>query len=86
MTSRIIDHKTHITAMVDESGKVSFLGRVHDVVLVDPEQVGGADALLFVALFPNVGQDRSDNMANILNDHLIGTDILSGKESPVVDG
>ena len=41
--------------MVDESGQVSALCGVDDVVLVDPEEVRRPDALLLVTLLPNVG-------------------------------
>ena len=36
---------TDLAAVVDEAGEVASLGCVHDVVQVDPEQVGGADTL-----------------------------------------
>ena len=45
---------TYITAMVDEPGEISALGRIHDVVEVDPEEVTGADALLLVTLLSHV--------------------------------
>lgn len=45
----------HSAAVVDESGQVSTLGGVDDGVVVDPEQVAAADALLCVALLAIVG-------------------------------
>ena len=46
---------TYITAMVDEPGEISALGRVHDVVEVDPEEVTRAYALLLVTFLADVG-------------------------------
>ncbi len=44
--------------MVDESGEVSALGGVDDVILVDPEEVRRPDALFLVTLLTNVGDQR----------------------------
>ena len=73
--------------MIDEPGQVSALGCVHHAaLLVDPEQVGRSDALLFVALLPHVGQQGSHHFADVLDHHLVLANVLLGKESPVVDG
>ena len=72
--------------MVDEPGEVAALGGVHDVVEVDPEEVARPDALLLVALLAHVGQHGADVVADVLDDHLVGRDVLEGEEAPVVDG
>lgn len=41
---------THSAAVVDESRQVATLGGVYNGVVVHPEQVAAADALLSVAL------------------------------------
>lgn len=71
--------------MVDEPGKVPKLGGVHDVVQVDPEEVRAADALLLVVLLPHVGEDGADGVPHVLDDHLVGPDVLQREQSPVVD-
>ena len=72
--------------MIDEPGKVAALGGVDDVVQVDSEEVGGADALALVAVLADVGEGRADDLADVLDDHLVGADVLLGEEPPVVDG
>ena len=82
----IVLSATYITAMVDEPGEISALGRVHDVVEVDPEEVTRAYALLLVTLLADVGQNGAHVVSNILDDHLVGSDVFEGKETPVVNG
>ena len=72
--------------MIDEPGKVAALSGVDDVVQVDSEEVGGADALALVAVLADVGEGRADDLADVLDDHLVGADVLLGEEPPVVDG
>ena len=77
---------TYITAMVDEPGEISALGRVHDIVEVDPEEVTRAYALLLVTLLADVGQNGAHVVSNILDDHLVGADVFEREETPVVNG
>ena len=72
--------------MVDEPGEVAALGGVHDVVEVDPEEVARPDALLLVALLAHVGQHGADVVADVLDDHLVGGNVLEGEEAPIVNG
>ncbi len=45
---------THIAGVVDEPGEVAVLGGVDHVVVVDPEQVGAADARRLILLLPQI--------------------------------
>ena len=83
--SRMI-FSTYITAMVDEPGEISALGRIHDVVEVDPEEVTGADTLLLVTLLSHVREDGPHVVSDVLDDHLVGGNVLEGEEAPIVNG
>ena len=82
-----LENKTYIAAMIDEPGQITTLGRIQNSMFsVDPEQVGGADTLLFVPHFSDIRKDRSNHLSHILNYHLVCTYILFGKETPIVNG
>ena len=82
-----LENKTYITAMIDEPGQITTLGGIQNSMFsVDPEQVGGANTLFFIALFTDIRKDRSNHLSNILNHHFICTYILFGKETPIVNG
>ena len=72
--------------MVDEPGEISALGRIHDVVGVDPEEVTGSDALLLVTLLSHVREDGPHVVPDVLDDHLVGGNVLEGEEAPIVNG
>lgn len=71
--------------MVDEAGQISAFGGVNDVLEIYAEQIGGADAHRFVLGFSQIGQYRSDNLADVFDHHLVGGNRLQGEETPVVD-
>lgn len=48
---------THSAAVVNKPGQVSTFGGIYDGVMVNPEQIAAADALLLVLLLPQVGDD-----------------------------
>ena len=81
-----LENKTYITAMIDEPGQITTLSGIQNSMFsVDPEQVGGANTLFFIALFTDIRKDRSDHLTHILNDHFVCTNILFGKETPIVN-
>ena len=82
-----LENKTYITAMIDEPGQITTLGGIHNSMFsVNPEQVGGADTLLFVPHFADIRKYRSDHLSHIFNHHFICTNILFGEETPIVNG
>lgn len=48
---------THRAAVVNESSQVPTFCRIYDGVLINPEQIAAADALLLILLLPQVGDD-----------------------------
>lgn len=82
----LLTEMAHITTMVDESSKVSIVSGVNDVVMVHAEEITAANASCLIASFPLVCYWLSNHLPHILNDHLICSNGLHGKETPVVDG
>lgn len=74
-----------IAAVVDEAGEVATLGSIYDGVVVDAEHVAAPDAFLLVALLPHVRNHLSDVLSHVLDHHLISSDGLQSKQTPVVD-
>ena len=72
--------------MVDKPRQISTLGRIDDVVPVDPEQVGAADALSLVHQFALICHRLAHVLADVFDHHLIGRDRLQREQAPVVDG
>mmetsp|Transcript_5107 Transcript_5107/g.13445 ORF Transcript_5107/g.13445 Transcript_5107/m.13445 type:complete len:266 (-) Transcript_5107:778-1575(-) len=70
--------------MVGKSGEASLLGRVDKELLVDPEDIVVAVAL--VIALSRVRERRADVLAQVLDDKLLGLDHLCGVETPRVDG
>lgn len=64
----------------------NLFGRVDNVVFVDAEQVGGIQALRLVLPLPHVLQRARDDLANVLDDELLGSDGLLREQAPSVHG
>lgn len=71
--------------MIDETCQVTTLGSVNNAVHVYTEQVGGSYANLLILNFSEICNDGSDALPNVLNYHLIRSNGLHGKQSPVVN-
>lgn len=61
-------------AVVDQATEIALLGRVHDQVVVDSEQVAAADALALILLLATVCDLSPDHLADVLDDHLAAWD------------
>ena len=72
--------------MVDESSQVAASCSVDDAIQIDPEQVRRSDADSFVLCLPQIGQHGPHDLADVLDDHLVGCDRLQREQTPVVDG
>ena len=46
--------------MIDKSSEIAAFSGIHDVVLIDPEEVGRADTLLLVPLLTHVRNQRPE--------------------------
>jgi hypothetical protein len=71
--------------MVDEPGEIPTLGGIDDILHVNPEEIRGPDAHFLVVNFPEVGHDGPDGLTHVLDDHLVRSDGLHRKQTPVVD-
>ncbi len=58
-----------IAGMVDQAPQVAALGRVHNLLLVNPEQVAAPDTLPLVRALPPLRYLRAHNLPHVL-DHL----------------
>jgi len=76
---------THIARVVHEAGVVPTFGGVDDVVGVDPEQVGAADALPGVDRLPPVRHTGPDQLPHVLDHHFVGANRLLGEQPPPMD-
>lgn len=76
---------TYIAAVVNEACKVAALGGVDDGVMVYPEHVAAPDAFILIPFLPHVRNHLADVLAHVLNDHLVSSNGLHGKQAPVVN-
>ena len=51
--------KTYITRVIHESGVISLLGGVYDVILINPEQIGASNSSHCVINFASFRYFRS---------------------------
>ena len=72
--------------MVDEPRQITTLGRINDVVPVDPEEVGAADALPLIHELPLVRHGVPHVLTDLLDHHFVRGDWLQREQAPVVDG
>ena len=71
--------------MVDKSSQIAALCSVDDTIEVDPEQIRGTNTDSFVLRFSDVGQNRSYHLADVFDNHLVGSDRLQSEQTPVVN-
>lgn len=72
--------------MIDESRNSSSLCGIDDGVLVDSEEITAADSALQVSSFSHIGNLLTHFLSDILDDHVIGSDVFLGIQAPIMDG
>lgn len=74
---------SYVAAVVNESGQVSTFGGVNDGVLIDPEHVAAADALVLVPLLPHVsgdlGAERTERKTKTQSNEAVVNNHTAGK-------
>lgn len=73
-------------AVIDEASNATHLGRVDDSILVNAEKVTRSHTLLVISNFSQIGYTLSNLLTDILNNHVVGYNILLCVQTPVVDG
>jgi hypothetical protein len=74
------------TAVVDKTSNTTHLCRIDDRILVNTEEVTGSDTLLVVSHLAQICNALSDLLADILDDHVVGCNVLLSIQTPIVDG
>lgn len=72
--------------MVNEASNTTFLCRINDSVLIDPEKVTAPNATFEVLALSHICDLLSHLLSNIFDDHVVGCDIFHGVETPIVNG
>ena len=72
--------------MVDEPCKVARLGCINDRNGIDSEEIAAANAHTLIGFLPAIGDALTDGFADILDDHLIGSDGFHSVQTPAMDG
>jgi hypothetical protein len=76
---------SYLAAVVHEASNAALSGGVHNVVLIKSEQVAAAHTELDISLLTFVSDHLSHDFADVLNDHGVGWNGLSGKQAPVMN-
>ena len=63
-------------AVVDEPRDATLLRRINDRVLVDSEEVTGANTLQVVLGLAEIGDALSDLLTYVFDDHVVDCDVL----------
>jgi hypothetical protein len=71
--------------VINEPSDATLLGGVDDGVLIDTEEVAASDTALHIFLLPHVCHLLSNNLSNVLDDHVVCRDVLHGVQAPVVN-
>lgn len=72
-------------AMIDEPRNSTPLRRINDRILINSEQITAANPTLEISSFSHIGNLLPNLFTNILDNHVIGRDILLGVQAPVMD-
>ena len=71
--------------MVDESGQITTLGRVHNSILVNAKHVAATNTLGIVPRLSQISHTLANHFAHILDHKLFTCDMLDRKQTPVMD-
>ena len=71
--------------MIDEAGDAALFSGVNDYIVIDAKKVRGADSAALVGAFALLGNLLADNLANVLDDHVIGVNVLLDSKVRMID-
>jgi len=80
--SRAVGH----TTVVDEPSNTTLLRCIHDGILIDSEEVTASNSALEITVLTKICDLLSDFLTNVLDDHVIHSNVLHGIQTPVVNG